>query len=463
MILQCNAAQFDDRSNLDTDPGKLNSNQTGNNITSTKKAYSKQEVFHLLPDLINRSIEVNGNPDQGVVTALSLMQHNIDTILFDGNTAKTHNIKLDSNLLSEIEQLIINNAQKDQHVAIDHDTVDVIKMMFDVIFEDDRLTDDIKLMFARLQVPLLKVAILDKSYFSGETHPAEVLVNKLTDVALELRKNNGPLDASFINEVSFIVSRVLNEFSDDASVFKKIINTSPLLNGKKLNGKKPEEKLHNTAKSITQLRETTEKLKSLARKNEAKKKTTTETLSKKTSKINLKSVSTDKPAQLIKNTNKKPVKIKPASQNQLTGKASPATQAVTKPVKRPAKQTNMNQLIASAIMTRAIKSDLPEDVKEFLLSSWTTVATNIYKSHGENNPVWKKTMLAVDDIIWAFQPKTSKMDKLRLSSIIPGILTTIQDGLILTRQHSDHKSKLFSQLLAIHAANLKEQRLQKPA
>ena len=475
MILQCNAAQFDDgtgsENELDTSLNKLNSGHTGNNLTSPSKPYSKQEVFHLLPDLINRSVEINGNPDQGVITALSLMQKNIDTILFNDKTANAHNIKLDSNLLLEIEQLIRNNTQKDQCVAIDHDTVDVIKMMFDIIFEDDRLTNEIKLTLAKLQIPLLKVAILDKTYFSENAHPAEVLVNKLTDAALALKKN----DPSFEQEASLIVSRVLNEFSDDASIFKKIINTSTLLNGKGLNGKGLNSnglKIKNTenksSRSITNLRETTEKLKSLARKNEAQKK----------------SAASNKPVALVNKTSNKPVKVAPAKVSQTAprklpktttsvaklekkpankAKTRPEARSKTRPAARPERSGNMNQLIANAIKTRAVKSNLPNEVKEFLTTSWTTVATEIYKTHGENDPVWKKVMLAVDDMIWAFQPKSSRMDKLRLSSIIPGILTTIQNGLSTTRQHSDHKSKLFSMLLSIHAANLKEQRLQKPA
>ena len=49
----------------------------------------------------------------------------------------------------------------------DEDAIDVISMLFDFILEDRNLPDAMKALLARLQIPMLKVAILDKSFFTA--------------------------------------------------------------------------------------------------------------------------------------------------------------------------------------------------------------------------------------------------------------------------------------------------------
>lgn len=438
MILQCNAAEFAQcNPQADDELGGNKLNQA-NNSDIQHKHYTRQEIFRLVPELLTRT----GNPSipgqqpvSGVVSALSLMQQNIDAVMFDKSTAQANGLELNSTLLTQIETLIENCGDDTVKQAVDPDAIDIIRMMFDIIFEDDRLTDDMKAIIARLQIPLLKVAILDKSYFGDKLHPAEELVNKLTDTAIELRNKSKADRTSFYKEVNFLINRILSEFKNDTSVFNNIMQSSSLFN----NGKQAvtDHTTHHN-KSIQNLRETTEKLKSLAKSSNKLKQTNQEKKQNKIAKIEIKPV-------IVERKNKQAVK--------------PQVTVVSKQAARP----DANKLISNAISKKIQNSKLPGELADFLSTTWVKVSQEIYKMHGECNDTLKKTLLVVDEAIWIAQPKTSNMDKLRLSSAIPQLITNIQDGLTRTRQNDPHKSKIFTLLLSIHATNLKEQRLRKKA
>src|SRR3546814_4455044 len=55
---------------------------------------------------------------------------------------------------------------------IDDDVINLVSMLFEFILDDRTLPDSLKALIGRLQIPLLKVAVLDKTFFSRGSHPA---------------------------------------------------------------------------------------------------------------------------------------------------------------------------------------------------------------------------------------------------------------------------------------------------
>lgn len=70
-------------------------------------------------------------------------------------------------------------------------TLDTMALIFEAIFDSDELPDAIKAAIGRLQIPLLKLAILDPSLFADRQHPARVLVNRLVRGAVGLPRSAG--------------------------------------------------------------------------------------------------------------------------------------------------------------------------------------------------------------------------------------------------------------------------------
>ncbi len=96
--------------------------------------------------------------------------------------------------------------------------LDVLASLFDALFDDPRLADAVKAAIARLQIPLLKAAMLDPSFFSDRNHPARALLDTMGQAAVGL----GPeVDGEHpvCAELRRVAIAVQAEFERDTDVF----------------------------------------------------------------------------------------------------------------------------------------------------------------------------------------------------------------------------------------------------
>lgn len=109
-----------------------------------------------------------------------------------------------------------------QFSPVDTLTVDIVAMLFDFIFDDEQIPDPIKAVVGRLQIPVLKVAMLDKSFFSTKAHPARRLLDALSRAAVSLSAGVSHDDPMYC-QISALVGRVQEEFDRDIAVFDKVL------------------------------------------------------------------------------------------------------------------------------------------------------------------------------------------------------------------------------------------------
>ena len=69
--------------------------------------------------------------------------------------------------------------------------LDTLSMIFDAIFATPDLPEVVKTIIGRLQIPLLKIAILDDTFFSNTQHPARQLINRMAHATLGLAQEVG--------------------------------------------------------------------------------------------------------------------------------------------------------------------------------------------------------------------------------------------------------------------------------
>ena len=100
-------------------------------------------------------------------------------------------------------------------------TIELVAMLFDFIFDTRDLPDGIKALLARLQIPVLKAAMLDGAFFAKKSHPSRVLVNALADAGLGWAPSMGTTDPLY-KKLEQIVHRVLNDFSDNLELFDEL-------------------------------------------------------------------------------------------------------------------------------------------------------------------------------------------------------------------------------------------------
>jgi hypothetical protein len=95
-------------------------------------------------------------------------------------------------------------------------------MLFEFILDDPGLSDAMRALLARLQIPMLKVAILDKSFFSRKDHPARRLLNGMAQAAIGWTEQSGRSGDGLYAHIDAVVSRILSEFDDNLGLFEEL-------------------------------------------------------------------------------------------------------------------------------------------------------------------------------------------------------------------------------------------------
>ncbi len=100
-------------------------------------------------------------------------------------------------------------------------TIELVAMLFDFIFETRDLPDGIKASLARLQIPVLKAAMLDGAFFAKKSHPSRLLVNALAQAGLGWSPVMGQDDPLY-KTIDRIVHKILDGFSDNLAIFDEL-------------------------------------------------------------------------------------------------------------------------------------------------------------------------------------------------------------------------------------------------
>lgn len=106
---------------------------------------------------------------------------------------------------------------------VDEDVINLVSMLFEFILDDRTLPDSLKALIARLQIPLLKVAVLDKTFFSRGSHPARRLLNEIATAAMGWGDQDEAQRDSLYQKIDQVVARLLNDFVDDPGIFSELL------------------------------------------------------------------------------------------------------------------------------------------------------------------------------------------------------------------------------------------------
>jgi len=129
-------------------------------------------------------------------------------------------LQLKGQLLTQLGAL---RGEKPSHVAtIDEDTIDLVGMLFEFILEDRNLPAAMQVMLARLQIPYLKAAILDRKLFAHRQHPARRLLDCLAEQAKGWSQESDR-DQRLHDKVKWIVDQLLHDFDDDMGIFERLL------------------------------------------------------------------------------------------------------------------------------------------------------------------------------------------------------------------------------------------------
>lgn len=156
-----------------------------------------------------------------VVDTLTLLQQGNLSGLQGGAAETFDSTQIEAGNVNVLRSLRETGAIGDMNQT-DGLTLDIVSILFDYILDDPAIPDAMKALIGRLQIPMLKVALLDKALFSKKNHPARKLLDGLAAAAVGWSESRNSDDGLY-DLVEKLVRRIVDEFEDDVSLFENAL------------------------------------------------------------------------------------------------------------------------------------------------------------------------------------------------------------------------------------------------
>lgn len=239
-------------------PGNRSLAQRASSQSPVPSSAGNDQMFGLLQELLvtMRSMQSGGvsaggaAPGVDVNAAMAVMQNGVPYL--NGapvaNAASVHQVSSDdligvlnrlqrverslsekdgerANLKEDLSELLDSEHGEAIHALdqADDDVINLVSLLFDFILDDEGLPSEIKALIGRLQIPLLKVAITDKTFFSNDNHEARLLLNMLARAGNQWDPQQGIQDDLY-QRINHAVHRIIDDFEDDASLFATLLD-----------------------------------------------------------------------------------------------------------------------------------------------------------------------------------------------------------------------------------------------
>ena len=102
---------------------------------------------------------------------------------------------------------------------LDHMVIDVVGSLFDQILSDSRVPPQMAREIARLQLPVLRVALNDSSFFSTRRHPVRRFINRIASLANAFDDFEDGPGAQFLQRVRKLVDEIIEGDFDQIELY----------------------------------------------------------------------------------------------------------------------------------------------------------------------------------------------------------------------------------------------------
>ncbi len=104
--------------------------------------------------------------------------------------------------------------------SVDHMVIDVISFLFDQILADPKVPPQMARQLARLQLPVLRAALGDPSFFSTRRHPVRRFVNRIASLGTAFEDFNELAAKNVLAKVRALVQEVVEGDFDQIEVYQ---------------------------------------------------------------------------------------------------------------------------------------------------------------------------------------------------------------------------------------------------
>lgn len=128
----------------------------------------------------------------------------------------------------EFKTALLNSMAKMSNVAIpksinqiDGRTVDFVEMIFGAFLRDHNVSDTIKTLLLRLQIPVIKTSLVDHNFFYDNSHPARVLLDKVAHLGIGIENESNTV----YQTINLIIDQLLRSYEKNSVSFRTALTS----------------------------------------------------------------------------------------------------------------------------------------------------------------------------------------------------------------------------------------------
>ena len=195
---------------------------------STGAAEADAELMSLLRRL-NGGASFRGDPpetlrDSGYGPYTRDAAPDFSTSTGSGSTLGSYRVQPPSSGLSGLMAANLIRAHRDELLQasrgkLDHLVIEVVSSLFDQILSDARVPPQMARQIARLQLPVLRAALVDGSFFSSRRHPVRRFINRVASLACAFDSFEAGPARELLDQVGSLVKEIVDGDFDQLQVY----------------------------------------------------------------------------------------------------------------------------------------------------------------------------------------------------------------------------------------------------
>lgn len=153
-------------------------------------------------------------PRQEVISALSKLQPTYRSKYVAGQQTNINTDDFKTALLNSVAK--INPGAITRSVnQIDSRTIDFVEMIFGAFLRDKNISSAVKTILLSLQIPVIKIAMLDTKFFYNNKHPARNVLDQIAHIGIGIDNKEDPV----LKTMNLIIEQLLNSFDKNIISF----------------------------------------------------------------------------------------------------------------------------------------------------------------------------------------------------------------------------------------------------
>ncbi len=155
-----------------------------------------------------------------VIKALSNIQLSYKTRYISGQKVNINTEDFKKSLLNSMAKMSKVSIPKSMN-QIDGRTIDFVEMIFGAFLRDNNISDVIKGLLLRLQIPVIKTSLIDSNFFYDNKHPARTLLDTVAHLGIGIEEENNTV----YQTINLIFDQLLRSFDKNSVSFRTALSS----------------------------------------------------------------------------------------------------------------------------------------------------------------------------------------------------------------------------------------------